>query len=113
MQGYRVFHIHATHYCLSELIRELGKVITKRIYIALINYICNSQQVIKTFSIREGCWYIGIKGDGGIKSKGTKHLTEKDDVHVLAACCHIELCAGHTSLQIHDPFMERAKALLK
>ena len=33
-------------------------------------------QVIKTFSIREGWWYIGIKGDGGVKSKGTRLLTE-------------------------------------
>ena len=30
--------------------------------------------VIKTFSIREGWWYIGIKGDGGVKSKGTRLL---------------------------------------
>ena len=36
------------------------------------------KQVIKTFSIREGWWYIGIKGDGGVKSKGTRLLTEKE-----------------------------------
>ena len=36
-------------------------------------------QVIKTFSIREGWWYIGIKGDidGGVKSKGTRLLIEE------------------------------------
>ena len=28
------------------------------------------KQVIKTFTIREGWWHIGIKGDGGVKSKG-------------------------------------------
>ena len=27
------------------------------------------KQVIKTFSIREGWWYIGIKGDGGVKAR--------------------------------------------
>ena len=34
----------------------------------------NMIQVIKTFSIREGTcrWYIGIKGDGCVKSKGTR-----------------------------------------
>ena len=36
------------------------------------------KQVIKTFSIREGWWYIGIKGDGGVKSKGTRFLIEKE-----------------------------------
>ena len=36
------------------------------------------KQVIKTFSRREGWWYIGIKGDGGIKSKGTRFLIEKE-----------------------------------
>ena len=35
-------------------------------------------QVIKTFSTREGWWYIGIKGDGGVKSKGTRLLIEKE-----------------------------------
>ena len=25
-------------------------------------------KLIKTFSTREGWWYIGIKGDGGVKS---------------------------------------------
>ena len=35
-------------------------------------------QVTKTFSIREGWWYIGIKGDGGVKSKGTRFLIEKE-----------------------------------
>ena len=34
-------------------------------------------QVIKTFFTREGWWYIGIKGDGGVKSKGTRLLIEK------------------------------------
>ena len=28
--------------------------------------------------IREGWWYIGIKGDGGVKSKGTRFLIEKE-----------------------------------
>ena len=37
----------------------------------------NLEQVIKTFSTREGWWYIGIKGDGGVKSKGTRLLIEK------------------------------------
>ena len=36
------------------------------------------KQVIKTFSTREGWWYIGIKGDGGVKSKGTRLLIEKE-----------------------------------
>ena len=36
------------------------------------------KQVIKTFSIREGWWYIGTKGDGGLKSKGTRFLIEKE-----------------------------------
>ena len=35
------------------------------------------KQVIKTFSVREGWWYMGIKGDGGVKSKGTRRLIEK------------------------------------
>ena len=35
-------------------------------------------QVIKTFSTREGWWYIGIKGDGGVKSKGTRLLIENE-----------------------------------
>ena len=39
-------------------------------------------QVIKTFSIQESWWYIGIKGDGGVKSKGTKLLIENEiDLH--------------------------------
>ena len=33
---------------------------------------------IKTFSTREGLWFIGIKGDGGVKSKGTRLLIEKE-----------------------------------
>ena len=37
-----------------------------------------SQQVIKTFSMREGWWYIGIKGGGGVKSKGTRIVIEKE-----------------------------------
>ena len=36
------------------------------------------KNVIKTFSMREGWWYIGIKGDGGVKSKGTRLLIEKE-----------------------------------
>ena len=36
------------------------------------------KQVIKTFSTREGWWYIGIKGDGGVKSKGTRLLIENE-----------------------------------
>ena len=38
-------------------------------------------QVIKTFSTREGWWYIGIKVDGGIESKGTftRLLIEKEN----------------------------------
>ena len=27
---------------------------------------------------REGWWYIGIKGDGGVKSTGTRLLIEKE-----------------------------------
>ena len=43
----------------------------------VLNTILNSpkkcrKQVIKTFSMREGWWYIGIKGGGGVKSKGTR-----------------------------------------
>ena len=37
--------------------------------------------VIKNFSIREGWWYIGIKGDGGVKSKGTRFLIEKEKLN--------------------------------
>ena len=37
------------------------------------------KQVIKTFSIREGWWYIGIKGYGDVKSKGTRFLIEKEN----------------------------------
>ena len=36
------------------------------------------KQVIQTFSIREGWWYIGIKGDGGVNSKGTRFLIEME-----------------------------------
>ena len=36
-------------------------------------------QVIKTFSMREGWWYIGIKGGGGVKSKGTRLVIEKEN----------------------------------
>ena len=35
-------------------------------------------QVIKTFSKQEGWLNVGIKGDGGIKSKGTRLLIEKE-----------------------------------
>ena len=35
-------------------------------------------QVIKAFSMREGWWYIGIKGGGGVKSKGTRIVIEKE-----------------------------------
>ena len=35
-------------------------------------------QVIKTFSMREGWWYIGIKSGGGVKSKGTRLVIEKE-----------------------------------
>ena len=35
-------------------------------------------KVIKTFSMREGSWYIGIKGGGGVKSKGTRLVIEKE-----------------------------------
>ena len=35
-------------------------------------------QAIKLFSIQEGWWYIGIKGDGGVKSRGTRLLIEKE-----------------------------------
>ena len=38
---------------------------------------CIIEQVIKTFSVREGWCYIGIKGDGGVKSKGTRLVIEK------------------------------------
>ena len=48
-----------------------------------LNTILNPQnkcrkQVIKTFSMREGWWYIGIKGGGGVKSKGTRIVIEKE-----------------------------------
>ena len=36
------------------------------------------KQVIKAFSMRERWWYIGIKGEGGVKSKGTRLLIEKE-----------------------------------
>ena len=34
--------------------------------------------VLQTFFTREGWWYIGIKGDGDVKSKGTRLLIEKE-----------------------------------
>ena len=34
--------------------------------------------MIKTFSMREGCWYIGIKSGGGAKSKGTRLVIDKE-----------------------------------
>ena len=34
--------------------------------------------MIKTFSMREGWWYIGIKGGGGVKSNGTRIVIEKE-----------------------------------
>ena len=48
-------------------------------------------QVIKTFSMREGWWYIGIKGGGGVKSKGTRIVIEKEKRNrpILAACRHV------------------------
>ena len=45
-------------------------------YLYIYNYIYI--QVIKTFSMREGSWYIGIKGGGGVKSKGTRLVIEKE-----------------------------------
>ena len=36
------------------------------------------KQVITTFSMREGWWYIGIKGGGGVKCKGTRLVNEKE-----------------------------------
>ena len=48
-------------------------------------------QVIKTFSMREGWWYIGIKGGGGVKRKGTRIVieNEKRNRPILAACRHV------------------------
>ena len=43
----------------------------------ILNLKCR-KQVIKTFSMREGWWYIGIKGGGGVKSKGTRIVIEKE-----------------------------------
>ena len=37
--------------------------------------------MIKTFSMREGWWYIGIKGGGGVKSKGTRIVIEKEKLN--------------------------------
>ena len=56
------------------LIHVHGAVHAKRVIIYII-----IKQVIKTFSMREGRWYIGIKGDGGVKSKGTRLLIEKEN----------------------------------
>ena len=36
------------------------------------------KQVIKTFSMREGWWHIGIIGGGGVNSKGTRVVIEKE-----------------------------------
>ena len=36
------------------------------------------KQVIKTFSMREGWWYIGIKGDDDVKRKGTRLVIENE-----------------------------------
>ena len=54
---------------MSVAVFELGMVI-------VIEGIC--LQVIKTFSMREGWWYIGIKSGGGVKSKGTRLVIEKE-----------------------------------
>ena len=50
-------------------------------------------QVIKPFSIRKDWWCIGIKGDGGVKSKGTRLLIEKEksNMSYLNACANIGL----------------------
>ena len=47
-------------------------------HVLYISCSIHSYIVIKTFSIREGWWYIGIKGDGGVKSKGTRLVIEKE-----------------------------------
>ena len=47
-------------------------------------------RVIKAFSTREGWWYIGIKGDGGVKSKGIRLLIENEKIykqHVVIFKC--------------------------
>ena len=41
-------------------------------------YCAGMLQVIETFSRREGWWYKGIKGDDGVKSKGTRFLIERE-----------------------------------
>ena len=50
----------------------------KSIYDLVLRLKCTALIMTRTFSTREGWWYIGIKGDGGIKSKGTRLLTEKE-----------------------------------
>ena len=39
------------------------------ILLIFLLYDVNMIQVIKTFSMREGRWYIGIKGNGDVKSR--------------------------------------------
>ena len=46
-------------------------------------------QAIKIFSIREGWWYIGIRGDDGVTSKGTRLPIEKEKLNrPKLATCH-------------------------
>ena len=48
--------------------------------------------------MREGWWYIGIKGGGGVKSKGTRIVIEKEKRNrpILAACMSscLTVCAN-------------------
>ena len=60
----------ASRYCTTQIYHSsCGKqyAVCPFIWLACIQ----TSQVIKTFSTREGLWYIGIKGVGCVKSKGT------------------------------------------
>ena len=64
--------------CLPSGFSKLATDIAQTLEHPLWSTINNSMlQIIKTFSTREGWWYIGIKGDGGVKSKGARLLIEK------------------------------------
>ena len=55
--------------------------------VGLLSYLATNYV---TFSTREGWWYIGIKGDGGVKSEGTKlqnNLNYHAHLHVNMTTC--------------------------
>ena len=70
--------------------------------------------MIKKFSIRESWWYIGIKDDGGVKSKGTREITlHKQHVALLFTPPSYLIPTYHQHSRIENVFIPcRAKHLL-